>query len=46
MSAIKSDLHLKDRGTMTPGRGGILNRIDTLIYTAPIFFHLVFYLYY
>lgn len=46
MSAIKSDLHLKDRGTMTPGRGGILNRVDTLIYTAPVFFHLVFYLYY
>ena len=46
MSAIKSDLHLKDRGSMTPGRGGILNRIDTLIYTAAVFFHLVFYLYY
>jgi phosphatidate cytidylyltransferase len=46
MSAIKGDLKLKDRGTMTPGRGGILNRIDTLIYTAPVFFHLVFYLYY
>jgi phosphatidate cytidylyltransferase len=44
MSAIKSDLQLKDRGSMTPGRGGILNRVDTLIYTAPIFLHLVLYL--
>jgi len=44
MSAIKSDLQLKDRGSMTPGRGGILNRVDTLIYSAPVFLHLVLYL--
>jgi phosphatidate cytidylyltransferase len=41
LSAIKTDLQIKDRGTMTPGHGGILNRIDSLIYTAPIFFYLV-----
>lgn len=41
LSAIKTDLQIKDRGTMTPGHGGILNRIDTFIYTAPLFFFLV-----
>lgn len=41
LSAIKTDLQIKDRGTMTPGHGGILNRIDNLIYTAPLFFYLV-----
>lgn len=41
LSAIKMDLQIKDRGTMTPGHGGILNRIDNLIYTAPLFFYLV-----
>ncbi|MEM7034660.1 MAG: phosphatidate cytidylyltransferase [Chloroflexota bacterium] len=40
-SAVKSDLQLKDRGSMTPGQGGILNRIDTLIYTTPLFFYFV-----
>lgn len=44
-SAIKRDLDFEDRGTMTPGRGGILNRIDTLVYTAPLFFHTISYLY-
>lgn len=41
LSAIKTDLQIKDRGAMTPGHGGILNRIDTFIYTAPLFFYLV-----
>lgn len=41
LSAIKTDLQIKDRGTMTPGHGGVLNRIDTFIYTAPLFFYLV-----
>jgi len=40
-SAIKMDLQIKDRGAMTPGHGGVLNRIDTFIYTAPLFFYLV-----
>ena len=46
MSAIKSDLQLPDRGTMTPGQGGVLNRIDSLIYSAPLFFHLLIYWHY
>jgi len=45
VSAIKGDLQLKDRGTMVMGRGGVLNRIDSLIFTGPIFFHFVFFVY-
>lgn len=46
LSAIKGDLGLTDRSTMVLGQGGVLNRVDTLIFTTPIFFHLVFYLYF
>ncbi len=41
LSAIKADLQLKDRGTMTPGSGGVMNRIDAFVYTAPLFFYIV-----
>lgn len=44
LSAIKIELQLRDRGTMTPGHGGVLNRIDTVIFSAPVFFHLLSYL--
>ncbi len=46
LSAIKIDLHLKDRGSMSFGHGGVLNRMDSIIYTAPLYFHLVVYLHY
>lgn len=46
LSAIKGDLQLKDRGTMTPGHGGVLNRIDAVVYTAPLYFYIVSSLYY
>lgn len=43
MSAIKRDAGVKDFGAMIEGHGGILDRIDSMCFSAPIFFHIVRY---
>ncbi|WP_455925968.1 phosphatidate cytidylyltransferase [Pseudomonas putida] len=43
MSAIKRSLSAKDWGTMIKGHGGMLDRMDSVCFAAPIFFHLTRY---
>ena len=43
MSAIKRDRGVKDWGHLIAGHGGFVDRLDSVIFSAPIFFHLVRY---
>jgi len=41
ISFIKRDIGIKDMGVVISGHGGILDRVDSMIFVAPIFFHMV-----
>jgi phosphatidate cytidylyltransferase len=43
MSAIKRDSGVKDYGNLIEGHGGMMDRIDSICFAAPVFFHLVRY---
>lgn len=45
LSAVKRSLGAKDWGTMIAGHGGMLDRVDSICFAAPVFFHLVRYVY-
>lgn len=45
LSAVKRDRGIKDWGHLIAGHGGFVDRLDSVLFSAPVFFHFVRYLY-
>jgi phosphatidate cytidylyltransferase len=45
LSAVKRSMGAKDWGTTVQGHGGVLDRMDSVSFAAPVFFHLMRYFY-
>jgi phosphatidate cytidylyltransferase len=41
-AAVERDLGVRESGHFLPGHGGLLERLDSLMFTAPLFFHFVY----
>jgi phosphatidate cytidylyltransferase len=45
LAAIKADRGVKNWGHLIPGQGGFVDQMDSVVFAAPIFFHLTRYFY-
>ena len=45
-AAVERDIGVSESGHFLPGHGGLLERLDSLVFTAPVFFHFVHYQFY
>jgi phosphatidate cytidylyltransferase len=43
LSAIKRERGIKDWGTLIEGHGGMMDRMDSLCFSAPLYFHVLHY---
>ncbi len=44
-SAIKRCYDIKDYGKLIPGHGGVLDRFDSVIFTAPVIYYLIYFIF-
>ncbi|MEO8133634.1 MAG: phosphatidate cytidylyltransferase [Betaproteobacteria bacterium] len=45
-TAVERDIGVSESGHFLPGHGGLLERLDSLMFTSPLFFHFVYYQFY